>query len=273
MLRLISLSLLVVSFTAGAIVIRHDVEDAKYRVRSTEFPALADLPGEAHGVLIAPQWVVTAAHTTLGHPTEIILNGVPRKVERLVVHPGYKTLPNDLIAQAIESGDASRAMAFQSSNDDIALIKLSVPVTDVSPAPLYRGDREAGEVAKFIGKGATGDGITGQAGPNRTVLRRAYGKIDRVEGHWLVSRFNAGLSAHELEGMSGSGDSGGPVLIEAEGQWWLAGLAAWKYVDGNAAAFRTGIYGQSTYNVRISSYTKWIEGVLSSDACHLTAGC
>jgi hypothetical protein len=272
MLRLIAFLLLGVSFAAGAIVIRHDVDDSKYRVTSAEFPALVDLLGEAHGVLIAPQWVVTAAHAVLNPPTEIVLNGVARKVERLVVHPGYKPFPQDLIAQALESGDASRAMAFQASNDDIALIRLAVPVTDVSPAPVYRGEGEAGRVAKFIGKGATGDGITGQAGPNRTVLRRAYGTIDRVDGHWLVSQFNTGPSSQALEGMSGSGDSGGPVLIEAKGQWQLAGLASWKFVEGNAAAFRAGVYGQKTYNVRISSYTKWIEGVLGADASHSATG-
>ncbi|GAB3387856.1 hypothetical protein GCM10027432_23590 [Lysobacter fragariae] len=230
------------------------------------------MPGEAHGVLIAPQWVVTAAHTTLGHPEEIILNGLPRKVERLIVHPGYEKLPDELIAQAIKSGDASRAMAFQASNDDIALVKLSAPIADVTPATLYRRNNELGKTVKLIGKGATGDGATGQAGPNRTVLRRAYSKIIRTDGHWLVSQFNAGLTAHALEGMSGSGDSGGPVLIKVKGQWQLAGLAAWKYVDGNAATFRMGVYDQSTYNVRISSYARWIENVMSSDTAHRAAG-
>jgi hypothetical protein len=261
--RLIILPLLAVSFAAGAIVIRHDVDDAKYRVPLAEFPALADIPGEGHGVLIAPQWVVTAAHTTLGHPREVILNGVPRRVERVVIHPGYKTLPQELIAQALESGDASRAMAFQASNDDIALVMLSAPVTDVAPALLFRGSRESGKLAKFIGKGATGNGLTGQAGPNRTVLRRAFGTIEQADGNWLISRFNAGPRSHPLEGMSGSGDSGGPVLIRSNGRWRLAGLAAWKYVDGNAAAFRTGVYGQKTYNIRLSSYARWIDSVLS----------
>jgi len=263
---------LIVSSTASAIIIRQDVDDSKYLVPASEFPALAEMPGEAHGVLIAPHWVVTAAHTTLGHPEEIIINGLPRKVERLIVHPGYKKLPEELIAQAIKSGDASTAMAFQASNDDIALIKLSAPVTDVMPATLYRRDNELGKTVKFIGKGATGNGTVGQTGPNRTVLRRAYSKIKRTDGHWLVSQFNSGLAAHALEGMSGSGDSGGPVLIKVKGHWQLAGLAAWKYVDGNAATFRMGVYGQTTYNVRISSYARWIESVMSSDATPHAAG-
>lgn len=54
--------LLAMSSAAGAVVTRADVDDAKYRVPASVFPALVDLPGEGHGVLIAPQWVVTAAH-------------------------------------------------------------------------------------------------------------------------------------------------------------------------------------------------------------------
>ena len=60
--RLLLLALLIVSFSASAIVIRDDVDDSKYRVPASEVLALVDLPGEGHGVLIAPQWVITAAH-------------------------------------------------------------------------------------------------------------------------------------------------------------------------------------------------------------------
>lgn len=116
--------LLAVSSIASAVVIRHDVDDSNYRVPASEFPALADMPGEGHGVLIAPQWIVTVAHTIPENSVEeITLNGVCRKVERVFVHPGYKKLPESLIAQALESGDASKAMEFQASNKDIALIR------------------------------------------------------------------------------------------------------------------------------------------------------
>jgi hypothetical protein len=60
--RLLLGPLLTFSFTTSAVIIRGDVEDAKYRVPASAFPALVDMPGEGHGVLIAPQWVVTAAH-------------------------------------------------------------------------------------------------------------------------------------------------------------------------------------------------------------------
>ncbi|NJR72429.1 MAG: trypsin-like serine protease [Gammaproteobacteria bacterium] len=55
-------------------------------------PALADMPSEGHGVLIAPQWIVTAAHavTWQAHIKQVVVNGLARDVEKLVIHPGYK---------------------------------------------------------------------------------------------------------------------------------------------------------------------------------------
>ena len=265
---LLLVALLAVTSTASAIVIRHDVDDSNYCVAASEFPALADMPSEGHGVLIAPQWIITVAHTIPGDSVEeITLNGVRRKVERVFVHPGYKKLPESLIAQALESGDASKAMEFQASNKDIALVKLVQPVTDVAPAILYQGHDELGKLVKLMGKGATGNGADGEdpRSLHRTALRRAFNSITSADGPWLGYVFDTGPAALALEGMGGSGDSGGPVLIKVNGQWQLAGLAAWKLVQGNAAAFRPGVYGQTSYNVRLSSYAEWIETVMSSE--------
>lgn len=264
---LLLLLLLALSSTADAIVIRHDVDDANYRVAAAEFPALADLPGEGHGVLIAPQWVVTAAHAIPAGSalTQMVIGGVPRQVERVVVHAGYKTLPQDLIDQAMASGEAMLIVVFLASGDDIALIKLSQPVTDIAPVALYRGSGESGQIVKLVGKGATGTGVTGHdpRGPNRTALRRAFNTVSSAHDRWFCYVFDRPPSGLPLEGVLGNGDSGGPVLIEREGQWVLAGLASWKFVNGNVLTARPGRYGQVACNVRLSHYIDWIERVMS----------
>ncbi len=106
-LLFVMLAVSTVATSAGAIVIRHDVDDAQYRVPASTLPALVDVPGEGHGVLIAPQWVVTAAHavTWQREINDVMLNGTPRNVERLVLHPGYSRPTQATLDQALSTWD------------------------------------------------------------------------------------------------------------------------------------------------------------------------
>lgn len=266
MTRLLLLVLLVTSFGASAIVIRDDVDDSKYRVSASEFPALVDMPGEGHGVLIAPQWVVTAAHAITWQPEikQVTISGIPRDVERLVIHPGYKKPPQELLDQALATWDWTLFRVLLSSSDDIALLKLAQPVTDVSLVAINKGDGEFGQIIKIIGKGATGNGVTGYefSSSHRTELRRAYNRVTSAHGRWLCYIFDKPPDALPLEGGSGSGDSGGPILIQVEKDWLLAGLISWG--DPQSSIRTPGRYGQISCNVRLSHYKEWIESVISS---------
>lgn len=264
--RLLFLALLIVSFSASAIVIRDDVDDSKYRVPASEVLALVDLPGEGHGVLIAPQWVITAAHaiTWQSEIKQVTINGLPRDVERLVIHPGYKKPPQELLNQALATWDWTLFRVLLSSSDDIALLKLAQPVTDVSPIAINKSDGEFDQVIKIVGKGATGNGVNGYefTGSHRTELRRAYNKVTSAHGRWLCYLFDKPSDALPLEGGSGSGDSGGPILIQAEKDSLLAGLTSWA--DPQSVIRTPGRYGQISCNVRLSHYKDWIESVSSA---------
>lgn len=266
MTRILLLMLLAVTSSASAVVIRHDVDDAKYRVPASEFLALVDMPGEGHGVLIAPQWVVTAAHTIPPHQAlqQVHINGTPREVDRVVVHPGYRTPPHELIHQAMATGEAVLILVLLATSDDIALIRLSNAVTDVVPVDIYTAHDEANQVITILGKGATGMGDTGHDphGPNRTGLRRAFNTITSAHERWFCYVFDAPPAALPLEGVTGNGDSGGPALIEVGGRLQLAGLASWKLFEGDVRTARPGRYGQTACNVRLSHYVDWIEGVI-----------
>ncbi len=247
---------------ASAIVIRHDVPDSAYLVPASEFPALVDLPHEGHGVLISNQWVVTAAHATLWHPVaQVMINGQWRSVEKIIVHPGYKSSPH-----VPPKGDLAPFMVFRASTDDIALIKLSQPVNDVTPVAMFRTSDEQGKLGKFYGKGATGNGLNGvdMHASHRGSLRRAYNRVSNADGKWLTNRFDAGPEGHPLEGIGGSGDSGGPLLIEVNGKWTLAGLTAWQFATGDISDYKPGRYGQVNYLARISHYADWMESVTAA---------
>lgn len=278
---LLAFCLLAVPTAAGAVVIAADMEDRSYRVPASAFPALVDLPSEGHGVLIAPKWVVTAAHAApmqmQGMEEEVSIGGMARKIRRVVTYPGYGKLPDRLVKEALASGDLSKLSAFLASSNDIALIELVSPVTDVTPIALYRGDREVGMTAELVGKGATGNGGAGQYphSPHRTVLRHAFNAIVGADARYVWYRFDPPPTALPLEGITGSGDSGGPLLIGKGRSRQLVGLASWSRYPPDHPFWKTwtpdrpfveGLYGQIVHAVRISRYIPWIEGVISASA-------
>jgi hypothetical protein len=260
---LLAIGLSLVCFDARAIIMRHDVPEDKYRVAASEFPALADLPVEGHGVLIAPAWVVTLA-SAVAHKDiqEITINGKPRPVARVVLHPGYKPTPREFY-----SGDATPLLLFERDLDDIAMIELKDPISDVQPALLYRGEEERNEVVAIVGKGATGNGLIGQysMSPHRGELRRAYTRVESADGHWIKLRFQTKREAEPLEGMPGNGDEGGPVMMKVHGTWTVIRLMWRLYAVGNLANYRYFVYEDETYEVRISHYAPWIDKVMAGE--------
>lgn len=259
MRKIVFLSLMM-SFGAGAVVIRDDVPDLKYRMDVLDFPALADLPGEGHGVLIADQWVVTAAHA-VGEQQSlgvIVVGGAARAVSRVVIHPGYRRAPQEMVDTALKSGEWETFFDFMAATDDIALIKLSEPVLDIVPVRIHEGPT-VGRVVRIMGRGATGTGLKGHLhSPNRTDLRQGYNEITLSEGRWIGYVFDAPPHALPFEAITGSGDSGGPILLDVDDEWRVAGVAAWKRAQVIGKEIYPGRYGEESYGVRLGDYADWI---------------
>lgn len=269
-MRRAALLLLLASFGADAVVIRDDVPDLKHRMSVSDFPALADVPGEGHGVLVAPRWVLTAAHVVSWRHTldVVVVGGTPRAVRRVVVHPGYKSPPQAMVDAALKSGDWSAFFEFTTSSDDVALIELSEPVHDIAPVPIYR-DSALGKVVRIMGRGATGTGSAGHPlhGPNRTDLRDGYNEISLTGGRWIGYTFDPPPNALALEAITGSGDSGGPILVAVGDEWHVAGINAWTRAEVNGTEIRPGRYGQVNYGARLAHYADWIDTTIAVDDC------
>lgn len=165
-------------------------------------------------------------------------------------------------------------------------MRLSQIVSGVAPALLYNRNDLVERVGYSAGFGRNGDGITGYTAEDDT--RRAMTNIIDVLGENIpsfptdvfLSDFDhpdgttntlafAGSDANplDLEGMGAPGDSGGPVFVEVDGVWYVAGVHSFLL---DAAAFGApwgngqpdARYGDMLGSVRVDYYTNWINATV-----------
>jgi hypothetical protein len=246
----IFLALLALSLPAAAIVMRHDVDEARYLASPADFPPLATFYRiGAHGSLIHPQWVLTAAHTVF-----CLDKGQPIRVGEEIVE--------------VEARYSHKDYQLDGAHD-LALIKLSRPVRSVQPAMPYTARDEAGQLVWFIGSGGGGNGLKGQAGGQRDgKLRRAQNRVLAVQGGDLVFRFDRGDAAEALEGVSGNGDSGGPAFVQRPGGGYsLLGISS----RTDSWFHQVGEYGVKERYTRVSAYQDWMRTVMSGSPAEVAA--
>jgi len=228
------------SASAGAIVIRADVPDARYRELGAQFkdtvatfPWVRETgevwPASGTGTLVAPQWILTAAHVAVrfkpGHPENparspdyATINGKNYPIEQVFLHP-----------------DSDKGITKPGA--DVALIKLAKPVEGGKPACLYPAQDEVGKITTLAGFGMTGTHLTG--GEVRDFTLRAATTLLQTrpvpawaiydkEGETLSTSFRdpADPNVTPLEGSGGGGDSGGPAFLTHEGKLCVAGVAS-----------------------------------------------
>ncbi|MFG0307182.1 MAG: S1 family peptidase [Phycisphaerales bacterium JB040] len=246
----LSLTLLAGGVRAGeTIVIRHDVDDARYIALAKGHDSVAFVGGGT-GTLIAPRWMLTAAHVADSFGAflpEVTLGGETFTADLVLLHPAWTdgSLPDE-------------------QRPDLALVRLDRPVTGVTPSPLYRGSDEAGQVVTFVGGGVTGNGRDG-LGEDDRVMRGAHNLCESVEyGHWLTFLFDAPNTALELEGISGPGDSGGPAFIGTAGGFAVAGVSSSN--SGSRADGTHCTYGTTEVYARVSSNLEWLESAMREHA-------
>ncbi len=229
-----------VLISAGAVVIRHDRDDAKYLALGAKYPQVGVIGRAGDATLIAPQWALTAAHVARGaRAGAVTFAGVEYPIAERILHPQWR----------------------DGGPHDVGLLRLAQPVTGITPMALYEKSDEAGKVAILVGHGGTGTGEIGPRGEDGK-KRACTNRVESADENWITFRFDEPPSATDLEGIPGPGDSGGPSILEVNGVPYVAGVSVWGQPGKNGR----GTYGAMDGSTRVSTHLKWLRSAMAGGA-------
>jgi len=289
----------VVSFSAlpvSAGTIRHDRSHGSYILLGEQYPSvgaiaydlgfgLGDVFGS--GVLIAPNWILTAAH--VADPN---INGGLEDFTFITNADSYIGEPVYTVAQTIIHPDWDGDIA---NGNDIALMRLADPVVGITPAAIYSGASELTRIGTSVGYGLRGTGEIGAF--TQDYLRRAGNNVIDAAGiNYLtsggqpasipdtvlfydfddpndangVNYFGGSTTPLDLEYAIAQGDSGGGLFADFGTGPILVGIHSFVGAfepdetpsgDGVADSNYNDVFGST----RVSSHIGWINTTTGLD--------
>ncbi|XP_038657382.1 transmembrane protease serine 2-like isoform X1 [Scyliorhinus canicula] len=191
------------------------------------------------GSIIAPYWVITAAHCGERHPYPSlwrVYGGILRQTERRTVK-----------AHAVEKFIRHEKFNKRNKDYDVALMKLKSPFKFseiIRPVclPNYGQGFQTADECWISGWGDLVEGGTPSQNLQRTSLPLiTYRDCRTAYYEFLTSRMLcAGFEEGGVDACQG--DSGGPLVTTQESLWWLVGITSWGF--GCARPGKPGVYSR-----------------------------
>ncbi len=209
---------------------------------TTEYPSVGMI-GEAFGgyctgTLIAPRFVLSAAHCAEGVGQTagrfFTDDGAVYATSRIYIHPGYQPF-----------------LLGTDEADDIAIYQLNREVVGITPSPFLKRPPVVGEMLTMVGYGAGGTAANGHDGTFGT-KRVGFTPIDKVSQRLIEWDYD-----DPAESNTAPGDSGGPAFVMEGDVLTVAGVVSGGF-QPNAGL------GDHSFDTRVDYYQDWIEGIIGS---------
>ncbi len=187
--------------------------------------AIATYMSLCTGTLVGPDLVLTAAHCV--YPDLVGLSSQAQVTAYTQVILDTTDATNQSMGQRISAADTIPNPSFTGGYDlthDIALIRLSQPVTDHTPTPINRvhGDAPVGIAATLVGYGMSNPTDQMSAGKLYVVSNEATVGCTPADGSddllLCFDQTNGTGVCH--------GDSGGPAFVDIDGARKVAGVVS-----------------------------------------------